>query len=121
MRDRYIIIIPPYNGGYFIIGHSPNTTGNAQVRLLLACQPCICYLLPVNGSHGSNRLSWSLSLSLFNCSAIYSFIILVFFPKVSTNIPCTKIRGFGIQTSCYHIFEISAIGCILKKWTEKQK
>ena len=46
-RNR--INIPPYNGGYFIFGHSPNTTGCAQVRLLLACQPCNCCLLPVNG------------------------------------------------------------------------
>ena len=26
-----------------------NVTGYAQVRFRLACQPCICYLLPVNG------------------------------------------------------------------------
>ena len=36
------------NGGYFSFGHSPNITGNAQVRLLLACQPCNHYLLLVN-------------------------------------------------------------------------
>ena len=45
----YLIKIPPYNGGYFSFGHSPNTTGYAQVRILLACQPRNCYLLPVNG------------------------------------------------------------------------
>ena len=36
-----IINIPPQSGGYFRFGHSPNTTGNAQVRFLLACQPRI--------------------------------------------------------------------------------
>ena len=39
---------PPY-GGYFSFGHSPNTTGCAQVRFRLAYQPCNCCLLPVNG------------------------------------------------------------------------
>ena len=43
------INIPPHSGGYFLFGHSPNTTGCAQVRCLLACQPCKDYLLPVNG------------------------------------------------------------------------
>ena len=62
---------PVYSGGYFFFGHSPNITGCAQVRLLLACQPCICYLLPVNGSLGSNTLNWSLSASFCNCSATY--------------------------------------------------
>ena len=42
---------------YFIFGHSPNTTGCAQVRFLLACQPCNCYLLPIIGSRGSNILN----------------------------------------------------------------
>ena len=37
----YAINIPPQSGGYFRFGHSPNTTGNAQVRFLLACQPRI--------------------------------------------------------------------------------
>ena len=39
------INIHPHSGWYFIFGHSPNTTGNAQVRLLLACQPRNRYLL----------------------------------------------------------------------------
>ena len=61
------INIPPHSGGYFIFGHSPNITGCAQVRFLLACQPCICYLLPVNGfpffrSPLSNTFSVSYSL-----------------------------------------------------------
>ena len=30
----------PKNGVCFIFGHSPNNTGCAQVRFLLACQPC---------------------------------------------------------------------------------
>ena len=30
-----IINIQPHSGWYFIFGHSPNTTGNAQVRLFL--------------------------------------------------------------------------------------
>ena len=51
------INIPPYNGGYFSFGQSPKDTGGAQVRFLLACQPCNCYLLPVNGSRGSYILS----------------------------------------------------------------
>jgi len=45
----YTIKIHPHSGWYFSFGHSPNTTGCAQVRLLLACQPCNDYLLPVNG------------------------------------------------------------------------
>ena len=40
-------IIHPHSGWYFSFGHSPNTTGYAQVRLLLACQPCICYETPL--------------------------------------------------------------------------
>ena len=35
----HIIKIPPQSGGYFSFGQSPNTTGYAQVRRLLACQP----------------------------------------------------------------------------------
>ena len=30
-------------------GIALNNTGNAQVRFRLACQPCNCYLLPING------------------------------------------------------------------------
>ena len=77
------ITIPPHSGGYFSFGHSPNTTSGAQVRI--KCLPaCACYLLPLKGSCGSNILSWSFSLSLFNCSAMYSLIAFVFFPTVST-------------------------------------
>ena len=47
------INIPPLSGGYFSFGHSPNITGCTQVRFLWACQPCMGYLLPVNGSLGS--------------------------------------------------------------------
>ena len=70
--------------GISFSGITLNFTGCAQVRFLLACQPCIGYLLPVNGSRGSNMLSCSLSLSCFNWFAIYSFIAFVFFPTVST-------------------------------------
>ena len=42
---------PPRKRGDFSFGYSPNTTDCAQVRFLLACQPCNCYLLPVNGFH----------------------------------------------------------------------
>ena len=38
------------NREYFSFGHSPNNTGCAQVRFLLACRPCNYYLLAVNGS-----------------------------------------------------------------------
>ena len=41
---------------FFIFGHSPILTGSTHVCFLLACQPCIFYLLPVNGS-GSNILN----------------------------------------------------------------
>ena len=51
------INIHPHSGWFFIFGHSPNTTGNAQVRFLLACQPYNFYLLPINGSRGSNKLN----------------------------------------------------------------
>ena len=64
------IIIHPPSGWFWFFGHSPNTTGYAQVRLLLACQPRIVYLLPVNGSRGSNRLNWSHSWSCFNWLAM---------------------------------------------------
>ena len=37
MRGK--INIHPHSGWFFFFGHSPNTTGNAQVRLFLACQP----------------------------------------------------------------------------------
>ena len=59
------INIPPHSGGYFSFGHSPNNTSGAQVRI--KCLPaCVHYLLPVNGSRGSNILNWSASLSLFS-------------------------------------------------------
>ena len=70
--------------GISFSGITLNFTGCAQVRFLLACQPCIGYLLPVNGSRGSNMLNCSLSLSFFNWFAMYSFIAAVFFPTVST-------------------------------------
>ena len=77
------ITIPPHSGGYFSFGHSPNTTSGAQVRVI--CLPaCAYYLPPLKGSWGSNILSWSVSLSRFSCSAMYSFIAFVFFPTVST-------------------------------------
>ena len=43
------INIHPHIGWFFIFGHSPNNTGDAQVRFRLACQPCNHYLLPING------------------------------------------------------------------------
>ena len=46
---RYTIIIHPHSGWYFSFGHSPNTTGCAQVRYELACQPRTNYWLPING------------------------------------------------------------------------
>ena len=51
------INIHPHSGWFFIFGHSPYVIGGVQVRLLLACQPCIDYLPPINGSLGSNKLS----------------------------------------------------------------
>ena len=45
---------------------SPNIIGYAQVRLLLAFQPCICYLPPVNGALGPQ---------IFNCHAAFSLFI----------------------------------------------
>ena len=38
-------------GGISVSGKNLNVTGYAQVRFRLACQPCIDYLLPVNGFH----------------------------------------------------------------------
>ena len=70
--------------GISFSGITLNFTGCAQVRFLLACQPCIGYLLPVNGFRVSNILNCSLSLSFFNWFAMYSFIAAVFFPTVST-------------------------------------
>ena len=77
------IKIPPHSGGYFSFGHSPNNTSGAQVRIK-RLPACAYYLLPVNGSRGSNILNWSASLSLFSWSAMYSVIAFVFFPTVST-------------------------------------
>lgn len=77
------IKIPPHSGGYFGFGHSPNNTSGAQVRIK-RLPACAHYLLPVNGSRGSNILNWSASLSLFSWSAMYSVIAFVFFPTVST-------------------------------------
>ena len=77
------IKIPPHSGGYFSFGHSPNNTSGAQVRIK-RLPACAHYLLPVNGSRGSNILNWSASLSLFSWSAMYSVIAFVFFPTVST-------------------------------------
>lgn len=83
MMDGIIIKIPPHSGGYFGFGHSPNNTSGAQVRIK-RLPACAHYLLPVNGSRGSNILNWSASLSLFSWSAMYSVIAFVFFPTVST-------------------------------------
>ena len=44
-------------GGISFSGIALNTTGDAQVRFRLACNPCNCYLLPINGSRGSNMLN----------------------------------------------------------------
>ena len=46
---RFTIKIHPLSGWYFSFGHSHNTAACAQVRFLLACQPCNCYLIPANG------------------------------------------------------------------------
>ena len=35
----------PRKTGDFSFGHSPDTTGCAQVRFLLAVQPCNCYII----------------------------------------------------------------------------
>ena len=40
---------PPAMRGDFIFGHSPNTTGCAQVRFLLPCRPCNDHRRPING------------------------------------------------------------------------
>ena len=60
-----IIKIHPHSGWYFSFGHSPNTTGYAQVRFLLACQPRNHYLLLVNefqpkpsSERKGDRLRW---------------------------------------------------------------
>jgi hypothetical protein len=56
---------PRAEPGCFIFGHSPYTTGRPHVGI--GCLPArIVYLLPVNGSCGSNKLSWSVSLSTFS-------------------------------------------------------
>ncbi len=44
---------PPVKREDFIFGHSLYVTGCAQMRCLLACQQCICYLLPINGPCGA--------------------------------------------------------------------
>ena len=44
-------------GGISFSGIALYDTGCAQVRFLLACQPRTDYLLPVNGSRGSNKLN----------------------------------------------------------------
>ena len=49
-----------------VMDGAPNTTSYAQVRFRLACQPCEFYLPPINGSLGSNKVSWSASRSAFN-------------------------------------------------------
>ena len=67
----YTINIPPsHSGGYFSFGHSPNHTGCAQVRFILACQPCTNCLLPVNGS--SLRTPLTLTDSLPCCDLVQS-------------------------------------------------
>ena len=67
---RAKINIPPHSGGYFSFGHSPNHTGSAQGRFMLACQPCADYLLPVNGS--SLRTPLTLTDSLPCCDLVLS-------------------------------------------------
>ena len=72
------INIPPHSGGYFSFGHSPNITGCAQVRFLLACQPCISYLPPVNGFYScgspiSCAFSHPISLPCVMAQATFSW------------------------------------------------
>ena len=82
-RKEAQIMIPRRSRGYFIFGRSPHITGRPHVGI--GCLPArIGYLLPVNGSRGSNKLSWSVSLSTFSWFLIYSLIAAVFFPVVST-------------------------------------
>ena len=40
---------PVKRGGIAFSGIALTVTGDAGVRFRLACQPCNCYLLPVNG------------------------------------------------------------------------
>ena len=47
----YFLGFTPQTGGISFSGKTLNVTGHAQVRFRLACQPCNCYLLPVNGFH----------------------------------------------------------------------
>ena len=47
----YCLGFTPQTGGISFSGKTLNVTGHAQVRFRLACQPCNCYLLPVNGFH----------------------------------------------------------------------
>ena len=51
------INIHPLSGWFFIFGHSPNTTSHAHVRIYWPASHALNYLLPVNGSLGSNRLN----------------------------------------------------------------
>jgi len=52
----YSLKIPGKNGGISFSGKTLNVTGDAQVRFRLACQPCNCYLLPVNGVKNKRAL-----------------------------------------------------------------
>ena len=76
------INIPAENAGYFSFGYPPDTTSSALNALLVVLRRY--YLPPVNEACGSNMLNWSLSLSCFNGFAMYSLMIAVFFPIVST-------------------------------------
>ena len=49
---------PVKTGGIAFSGKSLKVTGDAQVRFRLACQPCICYLLLVNGLKRECLLLW---------------------------------------------------------------
>ena len=71
---------PPASGWYFIFWQSPNTTDSDKCSLELACQPCNCYLLPINGSCRSNNLNQSLSLPSLVVRQ-YIFYCIYVFPR----------------------------------------
>ena len=98
---------PRITGGISFSGIALPFTGCAQVRFLLACQPCNCYLLPINGlSFYRLPLEGKLSSTarLMRC-LLYNLSVYTLppHPSFATQNPPSPPTGEGFSTICIGI------------------
>ena len=106
------IILHVHSTWFLFFGHSPCSLAERKCVFWLTCQPCIRYLLPVNGSLGSKTLNWSASLSIFNWFATYSCISFPFSllyrrnPKFAVSVCKFHVSPFLKYYRCTFPFQI---------------